>query len=220
VPVVDPVRPSTPSVCYVLRLAPMCCQQTVPDPANNCWADKMRNRTVLTAIAVASACSVACVTTLRSGRTAAPRSLETLDERVTLKGGMTPTGWDRTVHDAKGRERLRVWLRPLIAVEGGTVAFEVGVSKPAGPDRNLLGERPLFSEACMCYPEVPSVVEIQHIEDGIENCRFGRVRRFNLPGAQERLVFEVLSVDLGRGVGSCEPCPRIEGITARIAIER
>jgi hypothetical protein len=145
--------------------------------------------------------------------------LEPFDQTVTLLGGAAPEGWQGTLRDTRGVERFRVWLRSLVAVEGGTVAFEVGLSYPSNFGANELGERSSFDEVCKCYPERPSVVDVRHVAQGIDASQFGRVRRFPIPQAQQELVFEVLSLSFGHGVGMCDSCERIERIEARIRVE-
>jgi hypothetical protein len=150
--------------------------------------------------------------------------LETFQELVTLRGGDDPEEWQRPVRDRSGQERLRVWLQPRWAVEGGTVSFELGVSKPNdlernGSYRNVLGEMPAFDEACRCYPESPFEVYVRYASGELKS-RFDKVRRFAIPNEKEQLVFEVVRVDIGHGVGDCTSCNRIERLVARIRVER
>jgi hypothetical protein len=150
--------------------------------------------------------------------------LERFRERVALRGGDHPTEWQRPVRDRAGKEHLRVWLQPRWAVEGGTVAFEFGVStpndlKPNGMWPNLLGEIPAFDETCRCYPESPFEVYVRYASGELKP-RFGKVRRFPIPGEKEQLAFELVHVQIGHGIGDCDSCDRLDGLVARISVER
>jgi hypothetical protein len=123
-----------------------------------------------------------------------------------------------TLLDVAGKPRFRVALRPLSAVEGGVVAFELMLVRHAEDQDNLLGERSGFDEACRCYPEKPSVIDIAYVSEGVGGSRFGAVRRFAIPGTHEPLVFEVVDIGVGHGVGNCAPCPRIDWLHARVSI--
>jgi hypothetical protein len=126
-----------------------------------------------------------------------------------------------SIRDSEGGELYRVFLRPLSSVEGGIVAVELVVATPAevqaalagsgGSLRNLLGERPGFDEACRCYPETPSVLQVRSVADTKVEGSLGNSRTMHLPRGLGTLTWELLEVRTGYGAGGCASCPLIEG---------
>lgn len=149
---------------------------------------------------------------------AQPIALRAINQSVAVVGGGLPKEWRRSLVDTSGRKRFDLVLRPLIAVEGGTVSIEVVISTP-GSDRNLLGERPGFDERCNCFPRKATVLDVEEFKDGVEKSRLGRVRKFAIPSSSNVLILEIDEVVLGHGVGMCSPCDRIERLGGRVRIE-
>jgi hypothetical protein len=145
------------------------------------------------------------------------QALRPFDQTVDIPAGAQAHTWEAPLVDLHGHERYRVALVPLWAVEGGIVSFEFVLIKPGQPDTNLLGERPGYSEECQCYPESPFVVDLESLGPEAKR-RYGASRRFAIPSSQQSLNLEIRQVSRGHGVGSCESCPRIERLTARVTV--
>jgi hypothetical protein len=103
-----------------------------------------------------------------------------------------------------GKERYRLALVPLWAVEGGILGIEVLVARPEHPDDNLLGQR---------QSDVPQpfVVTVEDLESGINKSRFGPIRDFKLDRTTLRV--EIQGSRLGEGVGECKDCKNIQELT-------
>ena len=128
-----------------------------------------------------------------------------------------PKEWRRSLVDESGRKRFDLFLRPLVAVEGGTVAIEVGVSRP-GSEHNLLGERPGYDEVCHCYPDKESVLTVEEFAKGVQGSKRGRFRSFAIPSSTNVIQIELLEVALGHGEGACDLCPVIDRLRARVRV--
>lgn len=104
-----------------------------------------------------------------------------------------------------GKERYKLALAPLWAVEGGIVAIQIVVARPDQPNKNLLGER--NTDGPMTF-----VITVEELRRGIKKSKFGTVRNFKMDGA--KLCVEILGSRLGKGVGECPGCPNIQEFTA------
>jgi hypothetical protein len=99
-------------------------------------------------------------------------------------------------------------------LEGGVVAVELVVARPAQPNVNLLGER----HNGIKYPFVITVEELQK---GVAKSQFGAVRSFQIDNIVLHVTIE--KSRLGRGVGSgstfCKDCRNIQELSTRILVE-
>ncbi|MEO5819138.1 MAG: hypothetical protein ABIT71_01420 [Vicinamibacteraceae bacterium] len=120
--------------------------------------------------------------------------------------------WETAVLDADGRERFRVSVIPLWAVEGGVTAFEIALTSADKPGVNLLGTRRMGEAAAF-------VIEAAELERGIGRSTFGSKRSFGIPGSGGNLLeVTVLSSRLGKAAGMCDQCPNVQELRATLAI--
>jgi hypothetical protein len=129
--------------------------------------------------------------------------------RVVWQAGEEPRVWDTTIGSPDGRERYRLALIPLWALEGGIVAMEILIARPEHPEDNLLGERQLNLAQ-------PFVITVEELERGINKSRFGTRRDFKLQGIELRA--EIQGSRLGEGVGDCRDCKNIQELTVDFAL--
>jgi hypothetical protein len=151
---------------------------------------------------------------------ASTQPLRPFAQTIDIPAGAKAEGWQAPLLDLGGHERFRVALNPLSAVEGGIVAFELSLTRRTRPEHNLLGERSGYSEECHCYPEKAFVLDTAHLGTSVATSRFGVLRRFAVPSTDATLSLEVLEFIAGHGVGSCDSCPRIERLAARVSVSR
>ena len=130
-------------------------------------------------------------------------------ERITWQAGSQSLPWETVVESPDGKERFRMALVPLWAVEGGIVAMQILVARPDQPNKNLLGERD--TDGPMTF-----VITVDELQRGIKRSRFGSTRNFNLADAKLRV--QILGSRLGKGVGECQDCPNIQEFTAMFSI--
>jgi hypothetical protein len=98
------------------------------------------------AVAVLVICTIPCFAT------------ETwFNQRVTWKYGKEGLEWKTVIRNPRGQGEYQLVLSPLWAVEGGVIAVEIVIARPAPPNVNLLGER----ENGLEYPFVITVEELQ-----------------------------------------------------------
>jgi hypothetical protein len=98
------------------------------------------------AVAVLTICTVPCFAT------------ETwFNQRVTWKYGKEGLEWKTVIKSPHGQGEYQLVLSPLWAVEGGVIAIEIVIARPAQPNVNLLGER----ENGVEYPFVITVEELK-----------------------------------------------------------
>jgi hypothetical protein len=130
-------------------------------------------------------------------------------QRVTWEahGGALP--WKTTAVNPNGKERYRLTLVPLWALEGGIVAIEIRLALPAHPDRNLFGER-------LMHQSQPFVITVEELRAGIENSQFGANRV--LHAGHVILRVKIQSASLGKGAGGCETCDNIQKLVAEISL--
>jgi hypothetical protein len=120
--------------------------------------------------------------------------------------------WESAILDAAGRERYRVALIPLWAVEGGVTAFEIALTSLETPSVNLLGAR-------RPGQDVAFVIEVSELKRGLGRSAFGSRRSFEIPGgAGNMLEVSVLGSRLGKGAGICDQCPNVQELRATISI--
>lgn len=136
------------------------------------------------------------------------------NQRVTWKYGKEGVEWKTVIRNPHGQGEYQLSLSPLWALEGGVVAVELVVARPAQPTVNLLGER----QNGIKYPFVITVEELQK---GVAKSQFGAVRSFQIDNIV--LHFTIENSRLGRGVGSgstfCKDCKNIQELSTRILIE-
>jgi hypothetical protein len=132
-------------------------------------------------------------------------------QRVTWRTGRDPRAWETSVASPDGKERYRLALIPLWAVEGGIVAVEILLARPEHPDDNLLGQR---------ETDVPKPFEVtlEELERGIDKSRFGANREFNVDRLRLRVKIE--GARLGKGVGDCKDCSNIQELTVLFTLAR
>lgn len=120
--------------------------------------------------------------------------------------------WESPVRDSDGHEHLRVSLIPLWSVEGGVVAFEIVLALPENPRVNLLGQRQLG------VPQA-TVIDAKDLQRGTARSPFGKHRSFEVATGEPRgrLEVTVLRSRLGKGAGTCDGCPNIQELSARVA---
>jgi len=130
-------------------------------------------------------------------------------QRVVWRAGDDPRPWKTSVASPDGKERYRLALVPLWAVEGGIVAVEILLARPEHPDDNLLGQR---------ETDVPKPFEltVEELERGIHKSQFGAKREFKVDRLRLRVKIE--SVRLGKGVGICKDCSNIQELTVLLAL--
>lgn len=131
-------------------------------------------------------------------------------KRVTWQAGERPRVWETAIVSPNGKERYRLALVPLWAVEGGIVGIEILLASPEHPDDNLLGRRDTDAP-------LPFVVTVEELEAGINKSQFGAKRDFNLKRAKLRV--EILGSRLGEGVGDCRSCKNIQEIITAFSFE-
>lgn len=128
--------------------------------------------------------------------------------------GKEGSPWERIgALPGAGTKEYRVALQPLWALEGGVVAFEIVVTTPDEPYENLLGERQM---------DIPQafVLELADLKSGIESSKFGATRTLKLPlPARGLLRVAVQDWRPGKGVGDCDDCTNIQGLTVKVEIE-
>src|SRR5262249_42375778 len=88
------------------------------------------------------------------------------EKRVVWQTGKEPRVWDTAIRSPDGKERYRLALIPLWAVEGGIIGMEILVARPEHSDDNLLGQRETD------VPQ-PFVITVEELESGISKSRFG-----------------------------------------------
>ena len=131
-------------------------------------------------------------------------------KRVTWQAGGGPRVWETAVVSPDGKERYRLALIPLWALEGGIVGIEILVASPEHPDDNLLGLRETD------VPQ-PFVITVEELESGISKSRFGAARVFDMN--RGKLKVKILGSRLGEGVGECTTCKNIQEITVAFSFE-
>lgn len=131
-------------------------------------------------------------------------------KRVTWQAGSEPRVWEAAIVSRNGKDRYRLALIPLWAVEGGIVGFEILVAQSEHPDANLLGERETDVEQ-------PFVVTVEELESNFDKSRFGRTRVFKLDHAKLRV--EIKGFRLGDGVGDCNTCKNIQELSAEFVLK-
>ena len=136
------------------------------------------------------------------------------NQRVTWKYGQEGVEWKTVISNPHGQGGHELSLCPLWAVEGGVVAVELVVARPAQPTVNLLGER----HSGVKYPFVITVEELQ---TGVAKSQFGAVRNFQIDNIVLHVTIE--NSRLGHGVGSgstrCKNCRNIQELSTRIFVE-
>lgn len=125
-------------------------------------------------------------------------------KRVVWQAGKGPRVWETSIVSPDGKQRYRLALIPLWAVEGGIVGIEILVARPEHPDDNLLGQRETD------VPQ-PFIVTVEELESGINKSRFGATRNFKLDHTKLRV--EIQGSLLGEGVGECKNCKNIQEFT-------
>jgi hypothetical protein len=126
--------------------------------------------------------------------------------------GQEALPWQTELVDADRTAHYHLTLQPLWYVEGGICAMEIMVSDLSHPDRNLLG-KPVVSAL------QPFVITVEELEAGIENSRFGTVRKFRLPNAtKQTLTVRILASKVGDRGGGVPGVPRIESLTLAFAV--
>jgi hypothetical protein len=122
--------------------------------------------------------------------------------------------WKTVIRNPRGQGEYQLVLSPLWAVEGGVIAVEIVIARPAPPNVNLLGER----ENGLEYPFVITVEELQK---GVPKSKFGALRNFQVENIVLRVNIE--SFRRGRGLGSgsgfCRECKNIQELSMRISVE-
>jgi hypothetical protein len=131
-------------------------------------------------------------------------------QRVTWNYGKDGQAWNTTIKNANGTAEYRLVLQPLWAVEGGVVALEIVVARPAQPDVNMLGKRESDTE-------YPFVITVEELERGLAQSRFGAVRR--LQADDVALKIKVERFRLGRGLGDCPSCGNLQELSIWITVE-
>jgi hypothetical protein len=136
------------------------------------------------------------------------------NQRVTWKYSKEGVEWKTVIRNLHGQGEYEMSLSPLWALEGGVVAVELVVARPARPNVNLLGER----HNGIKYPFVITVEELQK---GVAKSQFGAVRSFQIDNIVLHVTIE--KSRLGRGVGSgstfCKDCRNIQELSTRILVE-
>jgi hypothetical protein len=155
------------------------------------------------AVAVLTICTVPCFAT------------ETwFNQRVTWKYGKEGLEWKTVIRNPHGQGEYQLVLSPLWAVEGGVIAVEIVISRPAQPSVNLLGERENGVE-------YPFVITVEELQKRVAKSKFGAVRNFQVENIVLRVNIERFR--LGRGVGSgstfCGECKNIQELSMRISVE-
>jgi hypothetical protein len=99
-------------------------------------------------------------------------------------------------------------------MEGGVIAVEIVIARPAQPNINLLGERENRVEC-------PFVITVEELQKGVTKSKFGAIRNFQVENIVLRAKVE--NFRLGRGVGSlstfCAECENIQELSMRISVE-
>ena len=119
-----------------------------------------------------------------------------LDQHVTWKDGKDGLEWRASFRGPQRNNEYQLALRPLWAVEGGVIAIEIVVARPARPNVNLLGDR-------QNDIQYPFVITVNELRKGIAKSKYGRVRQFQFNGLA--LHAEIARVRLGYGVVSGRP---------------
>jgi hypothetical protein len=136
------------------------------------------------------------------------------NRRVTWKYGKEGMEWKTVIRNPHGQGEYELSLTPLWALEGGVVAIELGVARPAQPNVNLLGERQNGTR-------YPFVITVEELQKGVANSQFGAVRNFQIDNIVLHVTIE--NSRLGRGVGSgstfCGDCRNIQELSTRIFVE-
>ncbi|MGA3054114.1 MAG: hypothetical protein ABSD63_07890 [Candidatus Korobacteraceae bacterium] len=136
------------------------------------------------------------------------------NQRVTWKYGKEGLEWKTVLRNPRGQGEYQLVLTPLWAVEGGVVAVEIVIARPAQPNINLLGER-------QNGVEYPFVITVEELQKGVAKSKFGAVRNFQVESIVLRVNIE--SFRLGQGVGSgstfCEECKNIQELSMDISVE-
>lgn len=119
--------------------------------------------------------------------------------------------WESPILDSEGRERYRVSVIPLWAVEGGVTAFEIALTSVETPNVNLLGTRQPGQAAAF-------VIEASELKTGIGRSTFGKRRSFAIPGAAGSMLdVSVLGSRLGTGAGMCDRCSNVQEFRATVS---
>jgi hypothetical protein len=143
-----------------------------------------------------------------------PSKAPWFSQTVEWQYGREALPWERVgALPGSASVEYRVALQPLWAVEGGILGFEIILATADRPFDNLLGERdPKFQQPFAFY--------LRDLQRGIGSSKFGATRTFRLPKpAQGRLRIQVLGWKPGKGVGSCDDCPNIDALTAKVEID-
>ena len=137
------------------------------------------------------------------------------DQRITWKYGTEGLPWTTILKNPDGPTEYQLILRPLWALEGGVIALEIVVARPAQPEVNLLGERENGVE-------YPFVITVEELKKGVKKSKFGAVRNFQVDNLSVRVKIE--GSRLGRGVGSlstyCAKCPNLQELSLQISVGR
>jgi hypothetical protein len=132
------------------------------------------------------------------------------NQRVTWKYGKEGLEWKTVIRNPRGQGEYQLALSPLWAVEGGVIAVEIVLARPAQPSINLLGER-------HNGVEYPFVITVEELQKGVAKSKFGAVRNFQVDNIVLHVNIE--NSRLGRGVGSgstfCEDCKNIQELSTR-----
>ena len=136
------------------------------------------------------------------------------NQRVTWKYGKEGLEWKTIIRNPRGQGEYQLSLSPLWAVEGGIIAMEIVVARPAQPTVNLLGER-------QNGVKYPFVITVEELQNGMAKSKFGAVRNFRIDNILLHVIVE--KSRLGRGVGSgstfCKDCRNIQELSTRILVE-
>ena len=136
------------------------------------------------------------------------------NQRVTWKYGKQGLEWKTVIKNPRGQDEYELALSPLWALEGGVIAVEIVVARPAQPTVNLLGEREKGAQ-------YPFVITVEELKKGVAKSKFGAVRNFQVDNIVLHVTIE--NSRLGRGVGSgsmaCEDCKNIQELSTRILVE-
>ena len=136
------------------------------------------------------------------------------NQRVTWKYGKEGLEWKTVIRNPRGQGEYQLSLSPLWAVEGGVIAVEIVVARPAQPTVNLLGER-------LNGVKYPFVITVKELQKGVAKSQFGAVRNFQIDDIVLHVTIE--NSRLGRGVGSgstfCKNCRNIQELSTRILVE-
>lgn len=136
------------------------------------------------------------------------------NQRVSWKYGKEGLEWKTVIKNPRGRGEYQLALSPLWAVEGGVIAVEIVMARPAQPNVNLLGQRQMGVE-------YPFVITVEELQKGVAKSKFGTARNFQVENILLRVNIE--RSRLGRGVGSgstfCRECKNIQELSMRISVE-